>query len=48
MDVLDFAPSASADGSRIDFRLSEQTGFAECAITREALEGHCQVACPVG
>ncbi|WP_328807362.1 DUF1488 family protein [Paraburkholderia elongata] len=40
MDVLDFAPSVSADGSRIDFRLSERIGIAECAITREALEVH--------
>ena len=38
MDLLDFAPSVSADGSRIDFRLSNATGFTECAITREALE----------
>ncbi|MFM0619324.1 DUF1488 family protein [Paraburkholderia nemoris] len=40
MDVLDFAPSVSADGSRIDFRLSNAAGFIECAITREALEVH--------
>ncbi|MGA9918182.1 MAG: DUF1488 family protein [Paraburkholderia sp.] len=40
MDVLDFAPSVSTDGSRIDFRLSESMGLAECAITREALEVH--------
>ncbi|MFM0166800.1 DUF1488 family protein [Paraburkholderia sediminicola] len=40
MEVLDFAPSVSADGSRIDFRLSNRIGIAECAITREALEVH--------
>lgn len=40
MDVLDFAPSVSADGNRIDFRLSQAIGFATCAITREALEVH--------
>jgi hypothetical protein len=40
MDVLDFAPNVSADGSRIDFRLSNPTGFTDCAITREALEVH--------
>ncbi|MFL9921644.1 DUF1488 family protein [Paraburkholderia fungorum] len=40
MDVLDFVPSVSADGSRITFRLSERIGSAECAITREALEAH--------
>jgi hypothetical protein len=40
MDVLDFAPSVSADGSRIYLRLSQAIGFAECAITREALEVH--------
>jgi hypothetical protein len=33
-------PSVSADGSRIDFRLLNATGFTECAITREALEIH--------
>jgi Tol biopolymer transport system component len=40
MDVRDFAPSVSPDGSKIVFRLSERTGFAECAISREALEAH--------
>jgi hypothetical protein len=40
MDVLDFVTSVSADGSRIDFRLSERIGVAECAITREAVEVH--------
>ncbi|MFM0085051.1 DUF1488 family protein [Paraburkholderia sediminicola] len=40
MDVLDFAPSVSADGNKIDFRLSQAIGFATCAITREALEVH--------
>jgi Tol biopolymer transport system component len=40
MDVLDFAPSLSPDGSKIAFRLSERTGSAECAISREALEAH--------
>ena len=38
MDVLDFAPRVSADGSRIDFRLSDRIGTPGCAITREALE----------
>ncbi|WP_346777692.1 DUF1488 family protein [Paraburkholderia aromaticivorans] len=40
IDVLDFAPSVAADGSRIDFRLSNATGFTDCAITREELEVH--------
>ncbi|MCP2092032.1 UNVERIFIED_ORG: hypothetical protein J2Y81_008138 [Paraburkholderia sediminicola] len=40
MDVLDFAPSLSPDGSKIAFRLSGRTGSAECAISREALEAH--------
>jgi hypothetical protein len=40
MDVLDSAPSVSADGSSIAFRLRQATGFAECVITREALEVH--------
>jgi hypothetical protein len=40
MDVLDFAPSVSPDGSKIAFRSSERTGFAECVISREALEAH--------
>ncbi|MFL9912838.1 DUF1488 family protein [Paraburkholderia sp. RL17-337-BIB-A] len=31
---------SAADGSRIDFRLAQATDFAECAITREALEVH--------
>ncbi|MDR3571892.1 MAG: DUF1488 family protein [Candidatus Pacebacteria bacterium] len=40
MDVLDFVPSVSADGSRITFRLSDRIGSVECAITREALEAY--------
>ncbi|WP_341318474.1 DUF1488 family protein [Paraburkholderia sp. IMGN_8] len=40
MAVLDFAPRLSSDASKIAFRLSEKTDFAECAITREALEAH--------
>ncbi|MFM0400881.1 DUF1488 family protein [Paraburkholderia aspalathi] len=40
MDVLDFAPRVSADGSRIDFRLSDRIGTVGCAITREALKVH--------
>lgn len=40
MDVLDFAPSVSPDGSKIAFRLSERIGSADCAIVREALEAH--------
>jgi hypothetical protein len=40
MDVLNFAPSLLPDGSKIAFRLSERTGSAECAISREALEAH--------
>ncbi|WP_308112591.1 MULTISPECIES: DUF1488 family protein [Paraburkholderia] len=40
MDVLDFVPSVPPDGGRIAFRLSEQAGSAECAISREALEAH--------
>ncbi|WP_328807410.1 DUF1488 family protein [Paraburkholderia elongata] len=30
----------SPDGSKIAFRSSERTGFAECVISREALEAH--------
>ncbi|KAE8754079.1 DUF1488 family protein [Paraburkholderia madseniana] len=40
MNVLDFAPSVSPDGSRIAFRSSDRTDFTQCAITREALEAH--------
>ncbi|MFL9896128.1 DUF1488 family protein [Paraburkholderia sp. RL17-381-BIF-C] len=40
MQVLDFAPGLSPDGSRIAFHLSERTGSAECAISREAFEAH--------
>jgi hypothetical protein len=40
MDVLDFAPNVSPDGSKVAFRLSDRIGSAECAISREALEAH--------
>ena len=40
MDVLDFAPGVSSDGSEIALGLSERIGGVECAVTREALKVH--------